>query len=132
MNKELAKQSKTTQSIKSQAVTATVTGSAVDTQGYESALILVDAGTWTDGTHTFSVTESDDDSTYTTVAAADLVGSMPTISDGTGDDQMYEVAYLGTKRYIKVVDTVTGAASPPVGLLASAHVVLSHARHKPQ
>ena len=63
--------------------TATASGTGVDLRGYESAVASFIVGTVTDGTHTPSVEESDDDSTYTAVAAADLLGSLAALASDT-------------------------------------------------
>jgi hypothetical protein len=116
------------QSLKPAARTATATGSMVDLSGYESALVLVDAGTWTDGTHTPSLEDSDDDSTYAAVAAGDLVGSFTVINGATLDDVIYKVGYVGKKRYLKAKVTVSGATT---GAILGMLVVRGHPRHMP-
>lgn len=98
------------QSLKPLLRTATATGATVDLLGYDAAEILIDAGTCTDGTHTVSLTESDDDSTYTAVAAGDIEGTCPAIIT-TNDDQAHTVGYRGTKRYLRPVVTVAGSPS---------------------
>lgn len=102
------------QSLKPAARTATATGSTIDCLGYDAVEILIDSGTCTDGTHTVSLTESSDDTTYTAVAAGDLEGTFPAIIT-TNDDQCYTVGYRGTKRYLRPVITVSG--SPGTGAI---------------
>jgi hypothetical protein len=109
--------------------TTTATGSSVDLLGFHSALILIPAGAWTDGTHTFEVQESDDDSTFAAVADADLVGDEPVIDGAADDDTVYSLAYLGSKRYVLVKVTVTG--SPSTGLVAGAFVLKGHPQYAP-
>jgi len=104
--------------------TASANGTGVDLQGYESAAVVIAAGTITDGTHTIEIQESDDNSTFTAVADADLQGSEPTVASNT----VYEVGYLGSKRYIRAITTVSGATS---GGVYGAVVVRGHARSKP-
>lgn len=105
---------------------ASVTGTTVDrTNGehemFRSALILVHTGTVTDGTHTVEVQESDDNSTWTAVADAHLEGTEPAI--GSADDnKVYELGYMGYKRYLRVNVTVSGA--PATGGEYGALVVL--------
>ncbi|MFK5949266.1 MAG: hypothetical protein QM500_10920 [Methylococcales bacterium] len=87
--------------------TASANGSGIDLQGFNSAVVVLTPGTITDGTHTPKVQESDDDSTYTDVAATDLVG---TLADLTSDT-VQKVGYKGNKRYIRVVLTVAGTTT---------------------
>ena len=101
-------------------VTGTSTGTAVDLRGYDSAVIAVSFGAYTDGTHTPSVQHSTDGSTYTTVAAADLSGSLTAVSSSGGANSMQTVGYIGSARYLRVVMTVTGATT---GALSSASVI---------
>lgn len=107
----------------------TATGGTVDLQGYESAEMIIAAGAWTDGVHTMSAEESDDDSTFTAVVAGDLIGAMPVIDGAADDDQAYRVGYRGEKRYIRPKVTVTG--SPATGVLIGVVVVRGHPRHAP-
>lgn len=89
------------------ALTATTTGTGVDLAGYRSAAVVFHAGAVTDGTWTPTVEESDSfGSGYTTVAAADLSGSLATFTSST-DDTIQKVSYLGSKRYIRAVLTET-------------------------
>lgn len=92
--------------------TATATGTGVDTRGYDQITFLVQAGDWTDGDFQFDVQESDDDSSYSSAAAADIVGTEPRISSESDDDQDYVVGYVGAKRYVRMVAT---AGSPQGG-----------------
>ncbi|ASQ10647.1 hypothetical protein [Sinorhizobium meliloti] len=108
--------------------TASANGAGVDLRGYNSALVQVVAGVWTDGTHTPKLQESDDDSTYTDVAAADLLGSF-TVIDGADDDaQTFKVGYKGNKRYIRGATTVAGATT---GAVYGMIVIRSHANDAP-
>lgn len=87
--------------------TAAATGVAVDLAGYHAAAIEALVGTITDGTHTLTVQESDDGTTWADVATADLQGSFTALASGT----VQEVGYIGGKRYIRVNAAVTGATS---------------------
>ena len=114
-------------SIAPAAITATATGTAVDLQGYESAEIIVEAGAITDGTHVISLTECDtSDGTYTAVAAADLIGTPPTLTSAAGGSTAHKFAYRGSKQFLKVVSTVSGATT---GGVYGACVVRSDPRH---
>ena len=96
--------------------TATATGASVDlAPGFERALVIVDAGTVTDGSHVIKLQESDDNSTFTDVDAGDLDGAAPTLASAN-DDQVFTFGYVGTKRYIRAVSTVTGATFGRAGM----------------
>lgn len=110
-------------SISPAARTASHNGAGVDIRGYESATALVSVGVWTDGTHTFELQESDDDSTYTAVADSDLLGSEPVVDAADEDEQVYAVGYSGTKRYLRVVATV---ASATTGAIYGVTIVRGH------
>lgn len=107
--------------------TATVTGTGVDLAGFRSAMVLIHVGTVTDGTHTLSLEESDDDSTYTAVASTDRSGSFTAAATAV---KTQEVGYLGTKRYIRVKSTVTG--SPATGGTYGAIVIKGDPLDLPQ
>ena len=110
--------------------TAAVNGAGVDLQGFNSACVVVDAAAsgGTSPDFTFEVQESDDNSTFTAVADADLQGSEPQIT-GANDNAVYRVGYVGYKRYIRsVIKTVTGT-SPT--LLCSSSIILGDASQAP-
>lgn len=95
----------------------TVNGTATDLwsnsvarQKFNSAMVIVQTGTITDGTHTVEVQESDDNSTFTAVADADLQGTEPAIAS-TNDNVIYEIGYRGSKRYLRVAVVTTGATT---------------------
>ena len=104
--------------------TATASGGGADLRGYESAVVAFVPGTVTDGTHTPSVEESDDDSTYTAVAAADLLGSLATLASNV----VQRVGYRGGSRYIRAKITVSGAST---GALDAALVIRGNAARQP-
>jgi len=88
--------------------TTSANGTAVDLGPARSALLVVVAGTVTDGTHTVSLEESANGSTgWAAVADADLQGTEPAVTSST-DERLYEVGYVGSKRYVRPVVTVTG------------------------
>lgn len=117
------------QSLAPQLLAATATGSMVDLLGYESAMVVVHAGAWTDGTHTPSLLESDDDSTYTTVGAGNLQGSFTAIAASGQQNQAFQVGYKGTKRYLK--GKVTVAGSPSTGAQVGITIVKGNPRNAP-
>ena len=89
------------------AYTADANGTGIDLQGYDAAMVVFHPGTITDGTHTPKVQESDDNSTWNDVAAADQEGTLSALANNT----VQRVGYKGAKRYVKAVVTVTGATS---------------------
>lgn len=90
--------------------TASVNGTGVDLRGFDAAMASVHVGTITDGTHTPKLQESDDDSTYTDVVAADLEGSF-TAATSSADETVQTVGYKGDARYIRVVVTAAGTTT---------------------
>ncbi|MFR0354164.1 hypothetical protein [Streptomyces sediminimaris] len=113
------------------AYTASTNGTTVDRAGdnlFQDALVAIPVGTVTDGTHTFEVQESDDDTTWSAVADEHLQGTEPAVTSAT-DQTVYEIGYKGSKRYLRVVTTVTG--SPATGGVYGAHVVLANPRVAP-
>lgn len=118
-------------SIAAQAVTVTTNGTGVDLQGYESADVLIDLGTFggTTPTATIQVQESDDNSTFTAVVTADLIGGALPAIDTTTDATLYERGYKGVKQYLRVAVTAIGGTTPSLPM--SAVIVKGHARSKP-
>lgn len=106
-------------------IDATATGTGVDLRGYDSATALVHIGTVT-GTWTPSLEESDDDSTYSAVDAADLIGEFEAVTTAN-DNAVQEVGYRGNARYIRVVltETATGTA------FVAGSIVLGHPHQAP-
>jgi hypothetical protein len=109
--------------------TADTNGSGVDLAGYRSAVAIVQFGTVTDGTWTPKLEESDSSgSGYSDVAASDLSGSF-TATTSSNDETTQEVAYLGSKRYIRVSVIETVASS--TGALFNAVIVRGDPITKP-
>lgn len=106
--------------------TATAAGTAVDTLGCNSVTVVFLCGTWTDGTHTLSLTECDtSDGSFTAVAAGNIDGTLTAVSSAATDDVAQQVGLIGKcKRYIKAVVTVTG--SPSTGATIGAGVILGN------
>ena len=92
------------------AVNGTTVDRYVNDVYYKSATVVVHSGAITDGTHTVTLEESDNGSAWSTVAAADMQGSPPAITP-TDDTKVYEVGYVGSKRYIRAVLTTGTAAT---------------------
>lgn len=116
------------QSLAPAARNATATGNSVDLRGYDSAMIMVSFGTWTDGTHTPSVQHSVDNVTFATVAASDLSGTLSAVSGGAGSNSVQRVGYIGERRYVRVVMTVSGATT---GVVDAASVVRGRSASAP-
>ncbi len=111
------------QSLAPAARTASANGASADLREYDSALALLSLGAYTDGEYSFKLQESDDDSTFTDVVAADLQGSFTSISNATGQNALQRVGYAGTKRYIRFVVTEGGSPTPSTGLVLGADIV---------
>lgn len=110
--------------------TATANGTAVRLAGsdaYRSAMVVVQTGAITDGTHTIELQDSDDNSSFTAVADIYLQGSEPAIG-AANDNVTYYIGYTGTRNYLRVVSTVAGATA---GGLYCAIVILGEASHLP-
>lgn len=95
------------------AATAIADGSDIDTLGFESAEFLIFTGTLGTGTIDFTMQEADDDGsgspdTYTAVAAADILGTLPTIL-ATEDDSVFRAGYIGKKRHIRLQNVETAS-----------------------
>lgn len=112
------------QSLAPAARTATSYGSAADLQGFNAAVAVVQCGVITDGTHTPNLQESDDNSTFTDVAASDLNGSLVACTGSSSQ----RVGYIGAKRYIRVKMTVSGATT---GALSSAVIIAGYPAQAP-
>jgi hypothetical protein len=85
----------------------TVNGTGIDLAGFRAAAVVFVVGAITDGTHTPKIQESDDNATFTDVAAADQSGTLAVLAASTNQ----EVSYLGSKRYIRAVSTTAGATT---------------------
>jgi hypothetical protein len=125
------------------ALAADNTPAAIDLQGFAGAKLLIAVGVGGitfDGSNKieFKVTHSDDDSTYTAVAAADvLLGTNADTAVGTGgivksliaahaSADIAEVEYVGGKRYLKVLADFTGTHGTATPLAVSVLKGLAH------
>jgi hypothetical protein len=108
---------------------STTTGATIDTANYGSLEFVVQSGTVTDGTMTFSMYEGDASnmSDESVVGAADLLGSAPAITSGE-DDVTERFGYRGNKRYVRIKGVQSGATS---GGYYSAVAVQGHPRVMP-
>ena len=116
------------QSIKPKAIAATTTGTTVDLANVIGNMFIVEPGAWTDGTHTVSLLESSDDSTYTAVAAGDLVNNIAFIPMTSAPTAVIQsVSYIGKLRYVRALWT-TGTAT--TGMVGGVSAIL-HYRKQP-
>jgi hypothetical protein len=107
--------------------TTSVTGSGVDLQGYQGATILVPVGAYTSYKHVCALQECDSAAgSYSDVAAADILGTEPTISGVS--NTCYQFGYRGSKRFIRLDTTGTGSGS---GVVFGALVVRGLKGHGP-
>ncbi len=121
MSVDIRSQIDVDQSLTKIARTASANGSSVDVSDYHGVAVIIDSGAWTDGTHTFEVQDSDDNSTWAAVASTELYGDDEPVIDGAADDdQKYRIGYKGNKKYVRVVQTVSGAST---GLVSGVLVV---------
>ena len=118
------------------------TPAAVDLRGYDAAEILLDigiGGITFSGTNKieFKLTHSDDDSTYTDVATADMLGV--TVASGGiiksliaahAAPGVYRYGYKGGKRYLKLLADFSGTHGSGTPIAAS--VLLGRGHDSPQ
>ncbi len=95
--------------------------------GYAALTLELCPGLWTDGSHSFAINESDDNSTWTAVVAADVMpnpevgvyGTASTfISITAATAVVQRIDYIGRKRYVQIVTTESGATGAAYALLA--------------
>jgi hypothetical protein len=111
--------------------TSTTNGTAVDLQGFASGTFVFNPQAWTDGSHAMSIEHSDaSGSGFAAVDASLLDGTAPTITAGGGQLVPTRVGYLGNKRYVRAVQTVTG--SPSTGAIIGAQVIRGQPRKGPK
>lgn len=118
----------------------TIHGSDLNTQGYNGAMFYIVPGTYTDGTHTFTIEEADDNGsgspgTYSAVAATDLVtwaatsttvftpvkatdanglpsGHIQPAAIASSATNIYQrVGYIGGKQWVRCSVTSTGVTT---------------------
>jgi hypothetical protein len=96
------------------AKTSSVTGSTIDRADYEAVLFEVIFATWTDGSHTPVMQESDDGSTWSTVSTDQMRGTLTVVDGASEDDMVYSFYYFGSKRYVRLNYTVAGTTTGAV------------------
>jgi len=90
---------------------ATANGTSTDLQAAplcEGLNVLVVVGTITDGTHVIKLQESSDNAAWADVAAADQKGAF---GANLASNTHVKVSYIGGKRYVRAVTTVTPGAT---------------------
>jgi len=87
--------------------TADIEGASNDISDYHGFGVVVNLGAYTDGTWSFGLEESDDNSTW--ADSTDVFGNG--ITDVTEGDQDLKVGYKGNKKYVRLKVTVTGAST---------------------
>jgi len=107
--------------------TTTKTSTTIDLQGYNAANVVFSIGQAGDTLSgsvywTLKLQHSDDNSTYTDLAAGDLNSPSLTVvvNSAALDETAYSFGYQGAKRYLKAVATPTGthAVGTPIGVIS--------------
>lgn len=119
---DLASDVKVVSCIDPAALTATADGATVSLEGFNSATFVYNVGTLTDGSYVIKIEESADDSTWTEVAAADLIGTAAALAADTNQ----KLGYRGGHAYVRAGVTVTGATT---GVELYTGVLLGHPQH---
>ncbi len=95
--------------------------------GYGALTLELCPGLWVDGNHAWALNESDDNSTWTAVAAADIMpnpevgvyGTATTfVAVNAASTVVQRIDYIGRKRYVQIVSTETGTTGLAYALLA--------------
>lgn len=115
------------------AANGAVNGTVVDTAGtknyFRSAMVVVLAGTVTDGTHAVTVQDSDDGTGgWSNVATTQ--GSLPAITT-VNDEAVYRMGVDVGRRFLRAVITTSGAPGTPVGGVIGAVILLSQGSGRP-
>ena len=101
------------------------TGYAVDLSGFKSALFSV-TGIYSAldaATYTLSLMHSDDGSTYTAATGDFIVGPSAVIS---GAANVQKIAYIGSKRYVKLIATPSVHVTSPNTITITGHAILQN------
>lgn len=92
-------------------------GSWIDASTLASLTFIYSGGSVTDGTYTFSLSESDDQTTVTAVASDRTIGSLTVLTAG---NLINSVGVHPTKRYVRInmVSTSTSTGAHAIGAIA--------------
>lgn len=115
MRKDVYSDTKVVQTLAPKVQSATLKGDTVDTQGFRTALLIVNTGAIvSDGDYAVAMQHSDTttDGDFVDVPATDLIGTIPATLEAT---KVYRQAYIGKKRYLRAVITKTGGTSIAAG-----------------
>lgn len=110
------------------AISATATYTDIDLFGFESCVILIhvglDASMAAGHKIVYVLYDSADGDTYAVVETADMIdltvtsGIVASIDNvNIEDNTLTKLGYVGGKRYLQLVGTVTGTTDPPVGII---------------
>lgn len=124
-HRDLKSQIESFSSLDPEARTATADGAGVEIRESDSQAILFNAGVLTDGVHTPVVQESDDNSSFSDVAAIDLDGTLDVLATGVSQ----RVGYKGLKQFIRSRIVVSGG--PGTGIVASSTILLGNLHRSP-
>jgi len=93
-------------------------GSWIDTKDLASLLFVYQGGSVTDGTFTFSLSESDDQTAITAVAAGRIIGALTVLTAG---NLVNSVGVQPTKRYVRInmVSSGTSSGAHAIGSVAT-------------
>lgn len=110
-----------------QVLAATDTSAAIDLNGFNSAMVVINTGAIvSSGNFTAKLQESDTTTSgdFTDVAAADLIGTLPSVLLASS---VAKQSYIGNKRYLRLVTTKNSGTS----IAAGAVIIKGHAASKP-
>lgn len=114
-----------------QAITTDTTtdGDIIDTQGFDSLLFAILAGTLTDGTYTPFIEDGDDSGLSDAAAVSDTFltnTEADTAFAATDDNTSKTIGYVGGKRYVRLAlvsaSTSSGGTLGAIALLGNANV----------
>lgn len=101
------------QTIAPATLSATTTGSSVDTSGFESAALVISTGAIINAANfAAKLQDSSDGTNFTDVPASSLVGALPSV---LAANSVVKVGYLGAARYLRAVATLSSGTSLAVG-----------------
>lgn len=129
VSQDLKNNSSIKNSIGAQTVGGGVNGDSADLKNFESLMCVVDVQTGSnDGAYSFTLEESADDSSWSTVADADLEDASDIPADlDDGSVHNFSVGYTGSKRYVRAVVSEDSAAT--TAPTVSATFVKGHPRY---
>lgn len=103
---------------------STTSGTAVDMKGYNSATVVVEVGLHSDATHKIQLEESSDNSSWSTVSAANIIGATVSIANTTVDNTTYWFGAKDFSRYLRVAGSIVGSTT--TGCVWGASIIKGH------